>query len=205
MSEDFLMFKKTVKNFHYWLFDTIARGYQWFYPSQLKNYRKILTKFGSRLKLPPNARILDIGCGTSAFGNAFQEQGYKAFGIDFSPHMVNLSIRNKLPSKQADILEKLPFPSDSFDLVIAANVIHGFRSHDRLKLYKEAARLSKGQVLFHDYNAIRHPVISLIEWIEHGDYFNFIKVIPEEFNLVFQKVEIIELDSGSSSWYLCGF
>jgi SAM-dependent methyltransferase len=199
------VFKKKVKDFQYWLFDTIARGYQWFYPSQLKTYRKLLKKFGSHLELPPNARILDIGCGTGAFGNAFKEQGYNAFGIDFSPQMVKLSIRNNLPAKKSNILKGLSYPSKSFDLVIAANVIHGFRSQDRIKLYKEAARVSKGPVLFHDYNAIRHPVISLIEWIEHGDYFNFIKAIPEEFNLVFEKVKIIKLDSGSSSWYLCRF
>ncbi|MHA1522500.1 MAG: class I SAM-dependent methyltransferase [Promethearchaeota archaeon] len=188
---------------HFRLFEIIAMGYQWFFKSQYRGYKKLLEEFGSELEIPSEAHVLDIGCGTGAFGIAFQESGHKVYGIDVSKKMVKIAKRNHLQASQANILEGLSFPNDSFDIVIAANLVHGLGQEDRLKIYKESARISKKKVLFHDYNSTRNPAVSLIEWIEGGDYFNFIKTVPNEFSTVFRDVQVIDIGKGYSSWYLC--
>ena len=196
------MSPRVSNKFHFWLFDTIARVYQWFFNSQYRGYKQLLAKFGSQLDIPSESHVLDIGCGTGAFGKAFQDMGHEVLGIDVSKKMVKMAKRNQLPSSQANILDGLSFPNDSFDLVIAANVVHGLSQEDRFKIYRESARISK-KVLFHDYNSTRNLGVSLIEWIEGGDYFNFIKTVPEEFNTIFRDIQVINIGKGYSSWYLC--
>ncbi len=188
---------------HFRLFELIARGYQWFFKSQYRDYKQLLDEFGKKLDIPSEAHVLDIGCGTGAFGKAFQEFGHDVYGIDVSKKMVKMAKRNHLQASQANILEGLSFPNDSFDIVIAANVVHGLGQEDRFKIYRESARISKKKVLFHDYNSTRNPGVSFIEWIEGGDYFNFIKTVPDEFSTVFRDVQVIDIGKGYSSWYLC--
>ncbi|WP_371805504.1 class I SAM-dependent methyltransferase [Candidatus Lokiarchaeum ossiferum] len=187
--------KNRNNRFHNWLFDKIAYFYQWFFKKQVKSYEKILMRHIDQLNLKPNAKILDIGCGTGAFGTAFQNLGYDVVGIDVAPGMVKRALRNNLKCQQADVLQGLNFLSESFDLVIAAFVLHGLKEIYRKKIYDEASRLSKNQILFHDYSTTRKIHISIIEWLERGDYFNFIKQIPSEFNVHFNSVKITPIKS----------
>ncbi|MHA1522499.1 MAG: class I SAM-dependent methyltransferase [Promethearchaeota archaeon] len=164
----------------------------------------MLNQYVSKLNLPEGARILDVGCGTGGFGKAFQNLGFEVYGIDVAPRMVNLANKNGIQAIQGSILETLQYSSNTFDLVIAANVLHGFQSPERLHIYQEMARVSKGKILFHDYNAKRHLGVTIVEiWIEHGDYKNFIKKIPTEFHEVFHEVQIFKQKNSFSSWYLC--
>lgn len=198
------MRKRTRYNFHKKLFNLIAPYYQWFFHSQLKTYRKLLEIRQNLLQIPADAKILDLGCGTGAFGCAFQEHGYRVIGIDGSPQMLERAQKNNLSVMQVDLLHPpFPFSDNSFDLVIAANVIHGFQKEEREKIYQEAARLTKKHVLFHDYVKNRNIVVALIEWIEQGDYFNFIRQIPAEFFQYFKKVDILPNFNSYSAWYLC--
>lgn len=189
---------------HIRLFNRIALGYQWFFHSQMQTYRRFFKHavFPPEFILPSHARILDVGCGTGAFGKIFQEEGYQVMGVDAAERMVKRANANDLPTQHANILEGLPFEDQSFDLLIAANVVHGFPQKTRHRIYQEMARLTKQHVLFHDYNPHRNIWVSIIEWIEHGDYFNFIKQIPHDFSTIFPLVKIVAQE-GTSSWYLC--
>ncbi|MCF2141833.1 MAG: class I SAM-dependent methyltransferase [Candidatus Lokiarchaeota archaeon] len=189
--------------FHIWLFNIIAPGYQWFFRSQLNSYRKLLEKFNSNLPVQAPAKVLDVGCGTGAFGVAFQEKGFSVLGIDSSEKMIKIAKKNSLEATRTNLLEPLPFPDDTFDLVIAANVMHGFQVSERKQIYQEIARISKKYALFHDYSKKRNIFVTLIEWIEHGDYFNFIRKIPEDFLQVFQEVKTLGESEDYSAWYLC--
>jgi hypothetical protein len=72
-------------------------------------------------------------------------------------------------------------------------------------LYKEAKRLTKKQVVFHDYNQkdrfILSP-ISIIEYLEGGDYFSFKKNAVREMKQIFTSVEVINTGVWNS-WYRC--
>ena len=192
-------------HFHTWLFNVISYFYQWFFKGQVEKYSEILEKYEKHLNIPKGGKILDIGCGTGAFGCAFKlkDQSYEVQGIDIAKKMVERAKKkNKLECEHGDILEGLQFPDNSFDLVIAAMVLHGLDQKKRQVFYKETSRITKEYVLFHDYSPGRKWYISLIEWIERGDYFNFVRAIPEEFENFFKEVQIFEVNS-YAAWYLC--
>jgi demethylmenaquinone methyltransferase/2-methoxy-6-polyprenyl-1,4-benzoquinol methylase len=80
----------------------------------------------------PNARVLDLCCGTGDFTAALLKQRPAAaepvLGLDFSAHMLDRA-RTKFASANALWVEgdamHLPYPDNSFDLVTAA---FGFRN-----------------------------------------------------------------------------
>ena len=71
---------------------------------------------------------LDVGCGTGFLAIELAKRGHRATGIDFAPAMVNLARGKAAASgltmrfEEADA-ERLPFPSDSFDVVISRHVL----------------------------------------------------------------------------------
>ncbi|MHA2018506.1 MAG: class I SAM-dependent methyltransferase [Promethearchaeota archaeon] len=188
--------------FHTWLFNFIAYFYRWFFKGQAKGYTESLEMYENYLEIPKRGKILDIGCGTGAFGYAFKIKGYDVQGIDIAKKMVKHSKRKELLCEHGNILEGLRFADNSFDLVIAGFVLHGLDREKREIFYKEAGRIAKKYVLFHDYSKNKKWNIAFIEWIERGDYFNFIKAVPEEFENNFERVQIFKINS-HSAWYLC--
>ncbi|WP_051463685.1 class I SAM-dependent methyltransferase [Leptolyngbya sp. PCC 6406] len=84
-----------------------------------------------RLDLTSHGRILDLGCGT---GTLIQRLLHltpetEIVGLDPSAEMLSVA-RQKLP-KSVELLvgsaDKIPFPNESFDLVISTNAFHYFR------------------------------------------------------------------------------
>lgn len=187
---------------HEQLFNTISPLYNLFYNHQFKHYLNAIEKHGYKLNIPENGSILDLGCGTGAFGGAFRSAGYEATGIDIASSMIQRGLKRGLKCFQGNPLEGLDFPDDSFDLVASAFVIHGLDREKRLKFFREASRLSRGFVLFHDYNSRRHWLINIIEALEKGDYFNFVRNGFDEMKEVFSSVERIPIRE-FSSWYIC--
>jgi len=187
---------------HALLFNRIARPYAWFFAGQERNYSACFELGRAELPEPRGKKALDIGCGTGAFTRALEREGWEVRGVDVAAAMARQGARRGLSCAVGDAIAGLGFPDQSFDLVTAAYVAHGLRRPDRLALLAEARRLSRGLVLFHDYNARRRPLTSLVEKLEGGDYFNFIKIGLEDFRSVFSEVRVIDMGK-QSSWYLC--
>ena len=187
-------------NKHARLFHRIAPVYRLFFRAQARSYSQLLESYGQHL--PPGG-ALDIGCGTGALSYSLLIKGYEVTGVDFAPGMINQA-RILCPGVNFSVANgtKLPFPDKSFDLVTAAYVAHGLGTEYRMALYKEAARLSRGLVMFHDYNRRRNLIVDLVECLEGGNYFSFIKRGVPEMKQVFTSVDIIEVGI-RSNWYIC--
>ena len=187
---------------HKLLFNIIAPGYNWFFKSQTRNYSKILSKYIFKLEIPDNCRVLDAGCGTGALTQAFSDQGFEVLGIDMAKMMMRYGVKRGLDCRYGNIIDGLDFEDKSFDLVVFAFVAHGLDRDKRNKLFKEAIRLSRGKVLLHDYSPERSIMTNIIEYIEGGDYFNFIRTGLEEMQDVFSTVEVLKIKK-HINWYIC--
>lgn len=195
------------------LFNTIAPVYGLFYQKQKKRYREIVRHAARELNLSGNESILDVGCGTGALCSVLHEAGFSVTGVDPAQNM--LAVAKRQPENedirflQADALERLPFADKSFDLSIASYVAHGLQKRERMKLYAEMRRITKEKVILFDYNQNRSLTTSLVEWLERGDYFRFIKnpkgemeSCVSEMEKCFSEVRVIDVDK-RAAWYVC--
>lgn len=188
------------------IFDSIAPIYALFFNFQVKYFKKIQNRAKHEIDLGEYKSLLDIGCGTGALCKILYDQGLKVTGVDPSKPMLNQA-RKKLKDSDVELIhidpnKSLPFPDKSFDIVMTSYVAHGLERKERLELYSEMRRIAKKIVIIHDYNSERAPLTTIIEWLERGDYFNFIKVAKEEMEGVFEEVKEINVDT-RASWYIC--
>jgi SAM-dependent methyltransferase len=97
----------------------LERRHWWF-----QGRRRILDRMLARLDppLPPGARALDVGCGTGANGPVLAARAAFAVGIDASPIPLGLGEPTHGARLRGDATA-LPFPPESFDLVVALDVL----------------------------------------------------------------------------------
>lgn len=191
---------------HARIFNLIAPVYNCFFRGQVRNYRSILDKYEELLNIPPGGRVLDIGCGTGAFISCFAERGYKTVGVDFSASMLKAARKSTsgkaIEFVQGDVTQGLDLLDKSFDLVLSSYVLHGLSSALRQRIYAEAGRLSRGRILFYDYNQKRRWFTDLVEWAEGGDYFGFVQLGEKEMRTNFNEVKRVDVGP-QTALYLC--
>lgn len=191
---------------HLRIFNLIAPIYKRFFRRQVANYRSVLDRYEKLLALPPGGKVLDIGCGTGAFLSCFAERGFQTTGVDFAPSMLRAARKSvrlqNIEFRWGDVTKGLDFPDHDFDLVISSYVLHGVSKEQRAAMYAEASRLSRGKVLYYDYNKNRKFLTDVVEWAEGGDYFNFARKGEEELGAFFQDVTLFAV-SPQTSIYLC--
>ncbi len=110
----------------------------------LREYARLAARYDSRWsfyvaatvretlnRLEPGDKLLDIGCGTGALLHAvsISYPRTKLAGVDLSAEMIEIA-RAKLGP--AAVLERgraehLPFPDDTFDVVVSTSVLHFLR------------------------------------------------------------------------------
>jgi len=195
------------------LFNAIAPVYGLFYNKQKTRYREVLNGVAAQLDLTSYKNILDVGCGTGALCSILNERGLSVTGVDPAENMLAVARRQpenaNIQFLQANALEQLPFADQSFDLSIASYVAHGLQKSERIKLYSEMRRVTKSRVIIYDYNQKRSLMTSFVEWLEQGDYFQFIKNpkiemedCVSEMSKCFSEVKVIEVDK-RANWYIC--
>ncbi|WP_132102071.1 hypothetical protein [Dehalobacter sp. MCB1] len=57
------------------------------------------------------------------------------------------------------------------------------------------SRITRHFVIINDYNEKRSLLVNIAEWLEGGDYFNFIKKAQDEMKEVFDEVRIVNVGS----------
>ncbi len=197
------MKKKKDDNF---LFNFIAPIYGLFYNSQKKNYKITMDNMYKELNLKEYKNIIDVGCGTGALCSVLNQEGLQVTGIEPAMRMLKIGMK-KAENKEVNFVQcgtcsKLPFEDKSYDLSIASYVAHGLKPEERKQLFLEMGRLTKHYVIIHDYNNKRGFFTNIIEWLERGDYFNFIKVVQTELNEHFKTVKVINVKK-QAAWYIC--
>jgi ubiquinone/menaquinone biosynthesis C-methylase UbiE len=195
------------------LFNLIAPVYGLFYKAQKKRFAEVIEGVENELDLSSFETVIDVGCGTGALCSVLHAKRLSVTGIDPAGKMLDIA-RSKKENKniffvQADVLEGLPFEESTFDVAIASYVAHGLKAEERKQMYAEMSRVAKGLVIIYDYNDRRSLLITVVEWLEGGDYFHFIEnAEPEmkdcfsEMKSCFSEVKVVNVDT-RAAWYIC--
>jgi len=201
------------RKFSGFLFNFIAPIYGLFFQLQRQSFGKAVARAEPVLNLARHDSVLDVGCGTGALCSVLREKGLVVTGIDPAVNMLRIA-RNRPETEGVDfmcgdVLSRLPFGDKTFDFSIASYVAHGMPREDRKRMYREMGRVTRRSVIIHDYNQNRSPPISLVEWLERGDYFRFIRHAETEMRecmadmqTCFSAVQVIPVDK-RAHWYVC--
>ncbi|NOZ48902.1 MAG: class I SAM-dependent methyltransferase [Chloroflexi bacterium] len=95
--------------------------------------------------LPVVDSVLDVGTGSGLFAEAFAAQVPQVVGLDASAEMVALA-QKLVPGAtfQQGVMESLPFPDQSFDLVFLGHVLH--ETDDLPQTLREVRRCARRRV-----------------------------------------------------------
>ena len=89
-----------------------------------------------RLGPDKSIRVLDAGAGHGAMTKRLHEQGYDVYACDFRPEIFHF---DKVECRQGNLNEALPYPDDSFDAIVAVEVLEHLLDHDHF--FKECRRV----------------------------------------------------------------
>ena len=109
----------------------------------------VLQRIAPYWKMPPDAKILDVGSGVGGFVVACRQRGLRAFGIEpdrigQGSQLTSVQIARRRLDDAAFVVgigEQLPFPDDAFDLVVLDQVIEHVM--DQAAVLREALRVIK--------------------------------------------------------------
>jgi ubiquinone/menaquinone biosynthesis C-methylase UbiE len=121
-------------------------------------------------KVKPGDKVLDVGCGTGSLtltAKIFAGANGAVYGIDSSPEMIDVA-RKKAKQAGSDIvfdvalIEKIPFPDATFDVVVSRLVIHHLPDDLKRKGFAEIFRVLKpgGHFLVADFKPPTNPVLN---------------------------------------------
>jgi ubiquinone/menaquinone biosynthesis C-methylase UbiE len=101
----------------------------------------------------PNVRVLDIGCGVGLVGQILSKLGFQdILGIDLSTRSLEIAQRTKAYSSTLvhNLVEKLPFPDNSFGAAIGIDVLPTFNSSELSNILGDLSRVTaaKGMIVF---------------------------------------------------------
>ena len=125
---------------HRWgpLWDEHAADWAGIEAQQLPTYGEALR----HVELAPEARVLEVGCGSGVFLRLVANRGAEVTGIDASNELVQLA-RTRVPEADVRVadLESLPFDDGSFDAVFGFNIF--FFAVDMVAALGEARRVAR--------------------------------------------------------------
>ena len=127
-------------------------------------------------------KLLDFGCGKGELSLVLSKVGYEVFGFDLSPN--NIEIAKRLAGEykmterthfQVCVAEKLDYPTDYFDVLVGAEILHHVEINQALS---ECSRVLKkgGVAIFHE--PVRVPILDVIRESRFGRW-----LVPKEASL----------------------
>jgi len=101
--------------------------------------------FRDHYDLPEDASILDIGCAKGFMLTDFQKLLPRArlAGVDLSSYAVERAQPEVKAFIQMGNARQLPFPDQSFDLVIAINTLHNLKRAECIQALREVERVKR--------------------------------------------------------------
>jgi len=108
-------------------------------------WRPLADKLAAHFAIKPGDRVLDVGCGKGFLLYELTQSvpGIEAFGLDISEYGVG----DAKPEVKSQIAvgnaRALPFPSDSFDVVISLGTLHNLPVEQTIEAFAEIERVGR--------------------------------------------------------------
>lgn len=108
-------------------------------------WRKVADAMVKQYGIKPGDRILDVGCGKGFILYDFLQAvpGVEVAGIDVSTYAIEHAKEEVKPQLTIGTAAKLPYPDQSFDLVISINTLHNIYCYDLYAALKEMERVGR--------------------------------------------------------------
>lgn len=130
-------------------------------------WRPVAEAMVQHYQLPANARILDVGCGKAFLLYEFTRvlPGVEVQGVDLSDYAIKNAKEEIRTQLQVADASRLPFPDQSFDLVISINTLHNLPIDALWKALQEIERVGRESkyISVESYRTEREKV-NLLYW-----------------------------------------
>ena len=124
---------------------------------------------------PPPKRILDVPVGFGRFTSILMGTSSFLVGVDINPAMISLA-----PGKRLVVgdIRRLPFPDNSFDLVVVIRLLQHLKVEDKFKALCEVGRVTRMWAIVSFY---RKNFIHQAERVLFGRSWDLGMITPREF------------------------
>ncbi|MDD5290961.1 MAG: methyltransferase domain-containing protein [Patescibacteria group bacterium] len=129
--------------------------------------------------------VLDIGCGPGVFSKILARQGFKIYGVDFSPGVIKVAERkseNLNINYQVASIYNLPFTDNYFDKIICLGVLQTVEDHETAISEMRRVLKKDGLLTIHTLNRFSlFPIFRKSKRISPKRYnpFNFRRLLKE--------------------------
>ena len=108
-------------------------------------WQPVVPTFQKHYGLTKNSSVLDVGCAKGFMLHDFAQliPGITVAGIDISAYAIENALPVVKPFLQVGNAKHLPFPDQSFDLVIAINTIHNLPPEECQQAVREIQRVTR--------------------------------------------------------------
>jgi SAM-dependent methyltransferase len=160
-------------------------------------WQPVIPTFQDYWKLNADSSILDVGSAKGFMLHDLAEliPGITVKGVDISEYAIENTIEDMKDHVQVANATTLPFPDNSFDVVISINTVHNLERDECAKALREIQRVSRGNSFItvdayrndeekermYAWNLTAKTIMSVDEWVQFfdeigytGDYFWFI-------------------------------
>lgn len=160
-------------------------------------WQPVIPTFRDYWQLSSNNSVLDVGCAKGFMIHDLVQliPGISVQGVDVSDYAIANAIDDMKPHVQVANATHLPFPDNSFDVVISINTIHNLDRAECAQALREIERVSRGKSFvtvdayrnseemerMYAWNLTAKTIMSVDDWVRFfaetgysGDYFWFI-------------------------------
>ena len=172
------------------------QGYGGYY-YQPRFWQTVVSDFQKYYGLTDQSKVLDVGCakGFMLYDLMKLIPGMTVRGLDISSYAIENAPEEVKPFLQVGDARTLPFPDNSFELVISINTIHNFEGEELEHSLREIERVSKNhsfvvmdayrneqeKAFLHHWNLTAKSILHVDEWKQlfarvgyTGDYYWFV-------------------------------
>jgi len=118
--------------------------------------------------IPTDAKILDVGAGHGAFTKRLFDMGFAVEACDLFPEHFYY---NQVVCKKVDITQQFPYPDNSFDVVVAIEVLEHILDHETF--FSEINRILKPGGRFFASTPNILSLKSRMRFLLRGFYYSF--------------------------------